>query len=142
MGFANVNFLSIIVAAAAAWIFGGIYYSALSKQWMAAQGKTLESCKAEMAGKTTMQKTMPFIVVFVSEIIIAWVLYGILVHLNSFTVRAGIISAAFCWFGFVATTIVTNNAFQGRRVMLSVLDSAAWLGAFIIIGAVVGWWGR
>ena len=142
MGFANVNFLSIIVAAAAAWIFGGIYYSALSKQWMAAQGKTLESCKAEMAGKTTMQKTMPFIVVFVSEIIVAWVLYGILVHLNSFTVRAGIISAAFCWFGFVATTIVTNNAFQGRRVMLSVLDSAAWLGAFIIIGAVVGWWGR
>ena len=142
MGFANVNFLSIIVAAAVAWIFGGIYYSALSKQWMAAQGKTLESCKAEMAGKTTMQKTMPFIVVFVSEIIIAWVLYGILVHLNSFTVRAGIISAAFCWFGFVATTIVTNNAFQGRRVMLSVLDSAAWLGAFIIIGAVVGWWGR
>jgi len=142
MGFANVNFLSIIVAAAVAWILGGIYYSALSKQWMAAQGKTLESCKAEMAGKTTMQKTMPFIVVFVSEIIIAWVLYGILVHLNSFTVRAGTISAAFCWFGFVATTIVTNNAFQGRRVMLSVLDSAAWLGAFIIIGAVVGWWGR
>jgi hypothetical protein len=26
--------------------------------------------------------------------------------------------------------------------MLTVIDSVGWLGAFVIIGAIVGWWGR
>ena len=142
MSFSNVNYLSILVAAAAAWIFGGIYYSTLSRQWLAAQGKTAESCKAEMAGKSAAAKSAPFIVVFVGEFIIAWMLYGILFHLNMYTLRGGVITALFCWFGFVLTTIATNNAFQSRRVMLTVLDSIAWLGAFVIMGAIVGWWGH
>jgi hypothetical protein len=94
-----------------------------------------------MEAKSGFAKGAPFVLVFISEIIIAWVLYGILLHLNVFTLRAGIISALFCWFGFVLTTIATNNAFQGRRVMLTVIDSVAWLGAFVIIGAIIGWWG-
>src|SRR6476660_1148776 len=141
MNFSHANLVSILIAAIAAWIFGGVYYTALSKPWMAAQGKTLEQCKAEQDAKSGIAKGTPFVIVFVSEIIIAWVLYGILLHLNMFTLRAGIISALFCWFGFVLTTIATNNAFQGRRVMLTVIDSVAWLGAFVIIGAIVGWWG-
>ena len=135
------NLGSILIAAVAAWIFGGVYYTALSKPWMAAQGKTLEQCKTEQDTKSGIAKGAPFVIVFVSEIIIAWVLYGILLHLNAFTLRAGIISALFCWFGFVLTTIATNNAFQGRRFMLTVIDGAGWLGAFVIIGAIVGWWG-
>lgn len=141
MGFSHANLVSILIAAVAAWIFGGAYYTALSKPWMAAQGKTLEQCKAEQETKSGFAKGAPFVIVFISEIIIAWVLYGILLHMNVFTLRAGTISAVFCWFGFVLTTIATNNAFQGRRVMLTVIDSVAWLGALIIIGAIVGWWG-
>ena len=141
MGFSHANLISILIAAVAAWIFGGAYYTALGKPWMAAQGKTLEQCKAEQDGKSGFAKGAPFVIVFVSEIVIAWVLYGILLHLNVFTLRGGIISALFCWFGFVLTTIATNNAFQGRRVMLTVVDSVGWLGAFVIIGAIVGWWG-
>ena len=138
MNFTHANIVSILMAAVAAWIFGGIYYSALSKPWLAAQGKTLEQCKAEQDAKSGMAKGAPFVVVFVSEIIIAWVLYGILIHLNMFTLRAGIISGALCWFGFVLPTIATNNAFGGRRVMLTAIDSVGWLGAFVIIGAIVG----
>jgi len=41
----------------------------------------------------------------------------------------------------VLTTVVVNNAFQGRKAMLSVIDSIAWLGALIIIGAIIGWFG-
>jgi len=129
MNLAHANLVSIMVAAVAAWIFGGIYYTALSKPWLAAQGKTLKQCKAEQDAKSAMAKGAPFVVVFISEIIIGWVLYGILMHMNAFTVRAGIITAAFCWFGFGLTTIATNNAFGGRRVMLTVIDSIAWLGA-------------
>ncbi|HEY7997408.1 MAG TPA: DUF1761 domain-containing protein [Pseudolabrys sp.] len=142
MGFANVNFLSILVAAVAAWIFGGVYYTSLSKPWLAAQGKTLEQCKSEQAGKSSAAKAAPFILVFVGELIMAFVLYGILTHIGAFTLRAGIISGAFCWFGFVLPTVTANNAFCGRKPMLTMIDSAAWLGALVIIGAILGWMGR
>jgi hypothetical protein len=38
MSLANVNLLSVLVAAFAAWIFGTIYYTALGKLWLACQG--------------------------------------------------------------------------------------------------------
>ena len=142
MPFLGVNFLAILIAAVAAWIFGGIYYTALSKPWLAAQGKSLEQCKAEQAAKSGAAKAAPFILVIVGEFIMALVIYGILVHLNMFTVRAGIISGAFCWLGFVLPTVTANNAFCGRKPMLTVLDGAAWLGALVIIGAVLGGMGR
>ena len=142
MAFMTVNWLSILAAAVAAWLFGGLYYTSLSKYWLAAQGKTLEQCKAEQASKTGLAKAAPFILVFIGEIIIAWALYGILAHMSAFTLRGGVISALLVWFGFVVTTMTANNAFGGRKPMLTIIDGVAWLGAFVIIGAIVGWFGR
>ena len=142
MAFVSVNWLAILLAAVGAWLFGGVYYTVLSKQWMAAQGKTPEQCQAEFAGKSGLAKAAPFILCFVGEVIIAWALYGILVHINNFSLRAGVISAVLIWFGFVVTTMTINNAFCGRRPMLTIIDCVAWLGAMAIIGAVIGGMGR
>ncbi len=38
--------------------------------------------------------------------------------------------------------MTVNNAFDGRKPMLTVIDSGAWLGAFGVIGAIIGWMGR
>jgi hypothetical protein len=138
MAFLSVNWPVIAGAAVAAWIFGAIYYSALSGPWLAAQGKTLEQCKDEQAAKSAVAKISPFVLALVGEVIMAWALYGILIHMNAFTLRAGIIAAVLIWFGFVLTTMTINNAFAGHRPMLTVIDGAAWLGALIIIGAIVG----
>jgi len=142
MVFITVNWLSIVIAAVAAWIFAAIYYTALSAPWLAAMGKTLEQCKAEQAAKTGFAKYLPFALAFVGNIIMGWALYGILIHLGAFTLRGGLISAALIWFGFVLTTMTVNNAFSGRKAMLTVIDSGGWLGALLIIGAVVGGMGR
>jgi hypothetical protein len=141
MGFANVNLLSVVVAAIAAWIFGAIYYTSLGKYWIAAQGKDAESCKAEFAAKSGLTKFTPFILSFVGALIMGFVLYGILTHIGMFTLRAGIISGAFCWFGFVLTTATINNAYCGRRPLLTVIDCAHWLGVLVIIGGIIGAWG-
>src|SRR5450755_1325096 len=142
MNLANVNFLSVLVAAVASWIFGAIYYTTLGKAWLAAQGKTAESCKIENAGKSTAAKITPFILSFVGAVIMGVVLYGILVHTGKFSLRAGVISGAFCWFGFVLNTVVVNNAYTGRKLMLSVIDTAHWLGVLVIIGGIIGAWGH
>jgi len=48
MAFAGINYLAVIIAAVAAWIVGAAYYTALSKPWIAAHGKTVEAFKAEL----------------------------------------------------------------------------------------------
>ena len=138
----KVNFISIFLAACAAWIFAAVYYTALSRPWLAAQGKTMEQCKAEQAGRSQLANSLPFILAFAGSLIMAWALYGILVHLKTFSLRAGLISAAIIWFGFVLTTMTVNNAFQQRKPMLTVIDAIGWLGSMLVIGAIVGWFGR
>ena len=104
MAFVTVNWLSIVIAAVAAWIFAAVYYTALSAPWLAAMGKTLEQCKAEQAAKTGLTKYLPFVLAFVGNIIMGWALYGILAHPNTFTVRGGLIRGADLAFGFILTT--------------------------------------
>ena len=127
-----------LLAAAAAWLFGAAYYGVLGKAWIAAQGKTMAALKAENAGKSAVAKAMPFVLSFIAEVVMAWVLSGLMMHMAMLGSRAGMISGAFLWFGFVLPTIAVNNAYSGRRAMLTAIDAGHWLGALIIIGAVVG----
>ena len=136
---ANANSLAILLAAAAAWIFGAVYYGALARPWLAAQGKTMEQCKQERAARAgSLAAVAPFILSFVAELIMAWVLYGIMAHLKVFSLRVGLISAAFIWLGFVLTTMAVNNAFAGRKLALTAIDAGHWLGVLLIVGAIVG----
>ena len=142
MAFVTVNWLSIVIAAVAAWVFAAAYYTALSTPWLAAMGKTMEQCKAEQAAKTGLVKYAPFLLAFVGNIVMGWALYGILAHLNTFTIRGGLISGALIWFGFIVTTMTVNNAFAGRKTTLTAIDSGGWLGVMLIVGAVIGGMGR
>ncbi len=137
----HVNLLSVLTGAVAAWLFGAVYYSTLGRRWLAAQGKTIEAMKIENAGKSTLAKTAPFILSFVAELIVGVTIYGILTHSGLWSLRAGIITGAFCWVGFVLTTVAVNNAYAGRRVLLTAIDSVHWLAVLVIIGGTVGGWG-
>lgn len=141
MHFADVNLAAIAAAAMVAWTFGAIYYGVLGKAWIAALGETTESLKAKNAGKAKFAMAMPFVLSFIAEMIMAYVLYGLLVHIGPFSARAGIISGVICWFGFVVTTIAVNNAYPGRNVALTVIDCGHWLGVLVIMGAMLGWIG-
>jgi hypothetical protein len=142
MTFAGMNYLAILVAAIGAWLSGAVWYSVLSKHWIAAQGMTMEEAKAKHeAVKGTPAAWLPFVLVFVAELIIAWVLAGIMGHIGAFSVRGGLISAAFVWFGFVLPTMVGNYAFHGRSYKLVAIDAGGWLLAFLVIGAILGAWG-
>ena len=141
MTFAGINHLAIILAAIAAWIGGAVYYGVLSKPWMAAQGKTLEQFNAEGAAKSALARYAPFILSFLAEIGMAWVLAGMVGHLGSVTIRTAVISALFVWAGFMLTTMLVNNAFGGRRYMLTLIDSGHWLLVMVLMGLVIGWMG-
>jgi hypothetical protein len=133
MAFAGINYLAILIAAAASFAFGAAYYMTLSKTWLAASGKTSE----EVAAK---RSATPFIVSIVALVIMAWVLAGTLGHLGpgQVTLKNGVISSLFLWLGFVITTLSVNYAFGQRKPMLTVIDGIHWLGVLIIQGAIIG----
>jgi hypothetical protein len=144
MTFAGLNYLAILVAGIAGWLVGAAWYSVLGRYWIAAQGKTIEMCNAEQAAlKGTVHTWLPFALSFIADVVMAWMLAGVLGHLGpgQVTLRNGIISALFIWFGFVLTTIMVNNAFARRKYTLSAIDAGHWLAALVVIGAVVGAWG-
>lgn len=131
MVFAGMNYLAVVVAAVAAFAFGAVYYMSLAGQWLAAVGKTKDQLN---------KSPVPFIVTFVALLVMAWVLAGSIGHLGQgqVTLGNGIISGLFIWVGFVATTVVVNNAFGGRKLMLSLIDGIHWLGVLVMQGAVIG----
>ena len=142
MSFAGMSYLAIVLAAVAAWLAGALWYGVLSGPWVAAQGKTMESFKAEHAAqKGTPAAWIPFVLCFLAELVMAWVLAGIIAHLGPVTFRNGVISAAFVWLGFVITTMAVNNAFTWRKATLTLIDAGHWLVVLLIMGAVIGWMG-
>jgi hypothetical protein len=133
MAFAGINYLAILIAAVAAFTWGAAYYMTLSKQWLAAVGKTEQEAAAQ-------RSPTPFIITFVALLVMAWVLAGLMGHLGAgqVTAKNGVVSGAFAWLGFIVTTIFVNNAYPGRKYSLSVLDSIHWLGVLVIEGAIIG----
>jgi hypothetical protein len=137
MGFAGMSYLAIVIAAAAAFLFGGAWYGLLSHHWMSAVGKSEEELKAGASLPILFAKT------FIALLVMAWVLAGLIGHLGPgrVTLLNGVISGAFAWLGFVATTLVVNHGYQRVRPMLTVIDGGHWLGVLLMQGAIIGWIG-
>jgi hypothetical protein len=142
MSMGNLNYWPILIAAIVAFVFGAVWYGTLSRQWMAARGVSaadLAKAKAEMSAAPVL-----YLTTFVALLIMAWILAGVLHHLSRggmvISVRSGMISGFFLWFGFVMTTMTVNHAFQGIKRSLTLIDGGHWLGVLLIQGAILGWW--
>jgi len=134
MNFAGMNALAIIVAAIAAFAFGGAYYDLLSKPWMQA---------ARIDPAAVGRSAVPYVVSFLCELLMAWVLAGVIGHLGAgqVTLRNGIISGFFIWLGFLATCTAVNQRYEGFGWKLTLIDAGHWLGVSIVMGAVIGAFG-
>jgi hypothetical protein len=138
MSFAGLNYLAIVIAAVAAWLAGAAWYTSLGKLWTAAMGMTPEQMQQ---AKSRPGAHLPFLYTFVAQLIMAWVLAGLLGHIGALTLRGGVISGAFCWLGFVITTLVVSYTFAMRDWRLLLIDGGYWLVALVLMGGIIGAWG-
>ena len=83
MDFSGVNYLAIAAAVVAGMISGALWYGLLAKQWMSAAGLSEEEVN---------QTAGIYIVAFIAQIVIAWMLAGLIGHLGTFSATAGMIS--------------------------------------------------
>src|SRR5271169_3178140 len=135
MTFAGINFLAVLIAAVVAWLASSVWYMSLGRIYQAALGKTPEQCKEEMKKPGAF---LPFLYAFIGNLVIAWMLAGVLGHLGAVTLKNGVISGAFLWFGFILTTLFVNYSFHGREKRLIAIDAGNWLIVMLVMGVVIG----
>jgi len=132
MDFAGMNHAAVVVAAIVGFLAGAVWYGLLGRYWLAALGKSKDEMKPAPG---------PFITAAVALLVMAYVLAGAIGHLGEVDIRTGIISGAILWAGFAATTMAVNNAFQGARLSLTLIDAGHWLLVLLLMGGVIGAFG-
>ncbi len=139
MSFAGINYLAVIIAAFAGFMVGGVWYGVLFKKpWMKAVGLSEEDMK-ECDSKAV---PTPFIIAGIADLLMAWMLAGIIAHASGeVNIVKGLLAACFVWLGFVLTTNSVNNAFQMKPLVLTIIAAGHWLAVLLVMGAVIGLFG-
>ena len=126
----EVNYLAVVVAAASAFLLGGLWYSPLlfANKWMALTGQSEETLKSGSMG-------MIFGGAFLLNLIAAWVLAMFLGTMPvSHATFAGL-SVGLCW---VATSLGVNYLFERRPFGLWLINGLYFTLQFTIFGLVLG----
>jgi len=104
MAVMGIDPVAVLLAAVAAFIFGGVYHGVLGKAWMAARGKS--SDEAKKCGPPVRM----LVISFAGELVIATVLA---VPIDAASPMIGLTTGFLVWFAFVVTTLAVNHAYQG-----------------------------
>jgi len=132
MSFGGANYIAILVAAVAAYLAGAIYYGWMGKTWM----------KAARIDPADAKMSLPLMAVgFVCELIMAWVMAGVIGHFGDVSIKTGLISGFLLWLGFMATTLTVNQRYQGFGWDLSLIDGLHWLIVALLMGGILGAFG-
>ncbi len=131
----SVKYLAVVVAAVAAIAFILGYYRLLTKQWIAAVGLKKSAFKAG-------PPPLAMIFLVVGYLLAAWMLAAIMGYVGPITIRAGIVSGALLWLGFALPVTAINYVFQKRPIELTLIDAGGWLGSLVIMGGVIGAFGK
>lgn len=134
MAFGGISYLAVLVAAVGSWLVGAAWYMVLARSWLVAIGKT----RSELMGPSGKPSPVPFIVSFVAELVMAWVLAGMIGHFGRVTVINGVMAGFFAWLGFVITTMTVNHQYGRQRPMLTVIDGGHWLAVLLVQGVIIG----
>lgn len=129
----EVNYIAVLIAAVAGFVFGAAYYGVLSKPWM----------RAAKLGEGQ-GRPLPALLInsIICELIMAFVLAIFIGNsMAGHSIPSGLMTAFIVWLGFIATTTAVNQRYEGFGWTLTVIDSLHWLGVTLIMGAIIGAWG-
>ena len=127
-----MDFLIVIGAGLASYIFGAIWYMSFSKAWMDAAG-----IDADENGRPPNSGAVPYMVALAGAILVAGMMRHIFTLSGIDTVGAGLISGLGIGLFLVTPWIATNYAFAGRSRTLLLIDGGFTTIGCTIIGTIV-----
>jgi hypothetical protein len=139
MSLSTVSLGAVLLAAAVSWIAGTGYYTLLATPWATALGTNTDHLRRERAAKAgTAAAWAPFALVFVAEVVMAFVMAVLMSQTDLTGPHGGLVVGTLAWLGFVATTMAVTNMLGDRKIMLTVIDAGHWLLVLLVMGVVLG----
>lgn len=128
-----MEFLSVIAAAAAAFVLGAVYYGALAKPWVEASGVECDENGKPKGG----QSPAVFAIAFVLQLIVAGMMRHVFTLSGIDTLGAGLIGGAGIGLFFISPWIALHNMYGMRPVKLTLIDGGYAMLACAAAGLVL-----
>lgn len=132
----RLNWIAILVAAIASFLFQALWYSLFMTEWLAGVDRTREW----LMNTSVVTPPLQYGTAILCSVIAAAVLSIVIQASGKQNVQRGVLCAALIWFGFVATTWATEYIFEVRPLQLFLINAGYSLIDLILIGAIVGGW--
>src|SRR5271167_4338572 len=130
----KTNYLAVTVCAIVYWLIGGLWYAVLfGKLWTA-----LEPPAAEPASDAN--RILPYIITFLLNLLIAFVLAQICIWRNANTASRGAAIGVLLWIGFVGPITFTSYMYEMRPMQLFAINEFYSLVGLSLMGLILGAW--
>ncbi len=126
--------LAVLVAGIVHMGLGAIWYRLWQKTWLNLVARPSENLEKTNASNSN------YAIAMLNALVIAYVLSQVIAAVNPYTFMQSITVGAMCWFGFVATTMLTTTLFANRPKKLFIIDSVYYLLSFIIMSGIYAYW--
>jgi hypothetical protein len=131
----RTNYLAILVAAIACFLFEAGWYSYFIQPWLDGIGRT-----SAWLMSRGVSPALQFGTALVSAAVIAAAISCVTQLTGAQTALRGVKVGVLLWLGFVATTWSTEYVFEIRPWSLLGINAGFWLFGMAIMGAIVGGW--
>ena len=130
----KTNYPAVFVSALAYWLLGALWFAVLfGKPWMA-----LEHITEQQA--SSMNPTVPYIVTFVLNLLIAFVLAQLCSWRNANTAGRGAALGILVWIGFVGPITYSTYMYEMRPKELFAINEFYPLVGLCLMGTILGAW--
>ncbi|MEX2431122.1 MAG: DUF1761 domain-containing protein [Dehalococcoidia bacterium] len=136
LDFTDVNWLAVIVAGVVSFALGGIWYTALSKPWMAYTGITNEAATAGGGAKMAASYATAFATYLLAVTALALFMQAG----GASGAVSGLVFGLIAGVGLVATTSFNNYMFSMRPLNLYLIDIGYPVTALAVAGIIIGVW--
>jgi hypothetical protein len=130
----KTNYPAIVVAAVVYWVLGALWFGFIfGKPWMALEHVTDEQARS-------MNPVLPYIVSFLLNLLIAFVLAQLCLWRSATTAARGAALGILLWIGFVGPITYTTYMYEMRPWQLFAINEFYPLVGLCLMGAILGAW--
>jgi hypothetical protein len=130
----KTNYAAVFVSALVYWILGAVWFGVLfSKPWMALEHVTQEQARS-------MNPVLPYVISFVLNLLIAFVLAQICMWRNANSAGRGAAVGILMWIGFLGPVTYTTYMYEMRPKELFAINEFYSLVGLCLMGAILGAW--
>ena len=131
----RLNWPAVLLAGVADWLFGAVWFKALSKEWVAGLSMSPDDKRVYMSTPNF----WPYIVALLCSILMAYAIAQVIAGSATHSLLRGVVVGILVGLA-AALAMITNMVFEARIASFILISAAYPLLGCILMGIIVGVW--